>query len=181
MSIQSIIIPISKGKLIKLLIFAVIFIIAGFFFLTIDPSSQRSLMNIAFIRYSVAFSAIIMGAVGMIFFIIKMFDKKPGLVIDSKGITDNASGVSAGFVPWEDIRHIYTTQVMNEKFILIGVSNPEKYINRQTKFLKKKAMSFNYKTYGSPISITSNGLKANHDKLITTLNEMWGKFKGTSE
>ncbi|MGQ2984741.1 STM3941 family protein [Flavobacterium sp.] len=181
MSIQPIIIPISKGKLVKLLIFSIIFVVAGTFILNIEPSSRRSLMNIAFIRYSVAFSAIIMGAVGLIFFIIKIFDKKPGLVIDSKGITDNASGVSAGFIPWEDIRHIYTTQVMSEKFVLIGVSDPEKYINRQTNFLKRKAMSFNNKTYGSPISITSNGLKADQDELLTTLNEMWGKFKGTSE
>ncbi len=181
MSLQPMIIPASKGKLVKLLIFAIIFVIAGTFVLTIEPDSRRSLMSIAFVRYSVAFAAIAMGAVAILYFIIKMFDKKPGLIVDPKGITDNASGVSAGFIPWEDIRHIYATQVMSEKFVMIGVSNPEMYIKRQTKFLKRKAMSFNYKAYGSPISITSNGLKISHDELLAILNEMWGKFKDNSE
>lgn len=181
MSFQPIIIPISKGKLIKLLIFALLFVIAGIFILNIEPNSRRSLMNIAFMRYSIAIAAIAMGAIAIIYFIAKMFDKSPGLIIDSKGITDNASGVSAGFIPWEDIRHIYTTQVMSEKFVMVGVSNPEIYINRQRKFLKRKAMNFNYKSYGSPISITSNGLKTSHDQLLAALNEVWGKFKDTSK
>ncbi|MCW4469913.1 hypothetical protein OGH69_13115 [Flavobacterium sp. MFBS3-15] len=177
MPIQPIIIPIHKGKLIKLLIFSVIFILAGIWIITVKPGVSDTFLNNGFIKYGAAAAAIIMGISAMIFFIIKMSDEKPGFIIDSKGLTDNASGVNAGFIPWEDIRHIYTSQVMSEKFIMIGVSYPEKYINRQTQFLKRKAMNFNYKAYGSPISITANGLKTSHEELLATLNEMWGKFK----
>lgn len=177
MSTQPILIPVSKGKLVKLLIFSIIFLVLGVWIVIARPEVRNAVLNNAVVKYGTAAGSIVMGLAGMIFFTLKMFDKKPGLIIDSKGITDNASGVSAGFIPWEDIRQIYTTQVMSEKFVMIGVSNPEKYIDRQTKFLKRKAMTFNYKAYGSPISLTVSALKANHDSLLATLNAFWDVSK----
>lgn len=177
MSTQPILISVSKGKLVKLLIFSIIFIALGGWIIIAEPEVSNAVLNNGVVKYGAAAGSILMGVAGMIFFTLKMFDKKPGLIIDSKGITDNASGVSAGFIPWEDIRHIYTTQVMSEKFVMIGVSNPEKYIDRQTKFLKRKAMNYNYKAYGSPISLTVSTLKINHDSLLLTLNEFWNLSK----
>jgi hypothetical protein len=34
---------------------------------------------------------------------IKVFDRRPGLVIDKEGIVDNSSGVAVGRVPWHEI------------------------------------------------------------------------------
>ncbi len=177
MSTQPILVPISKVKLIKLLIFSIIFVALGIWIIIARPEVSNAVLDNAVVKYGAAAGSLLMGVAGTIFFTLKMFDNKPGLIIDSKGITDNASGVSAGFIPWEDIRQIYTTQVMSEKFIMIGVSNPEKYIDRQTKFLKRKAMNYNYKAYGSPISLTVSALKTNHDSLLATLNAFWDVSK----
>lgn len=58
-----------------------------------------------------------------------------------------------------------------DPFLILHIDNPEKYINRAKNIISKKAMNMNYKTYGSPISITSNSLEINLDdleKLLTS-------------
>jgi hypothetical protein len=149
---EPVIIPISKGKLVKLICFCFLFLFIGTWMLFTKHETGNSVMDSALVKYGAAVLGILMGATGLVFFIRKLGDKKPGLIIDDNGITDNASGVAAGFIPWEDITHIYTTKVMNQEFIMIGVTNPEGYISRQPGALKRKMMKANMKSYGSPIS-----------------------------
>lgn len=95
----------------------------------------------------------------------KLQDDTPGLIIDEVGIDDNSSGVAVGLILWRDIKDVFVVEIANQKFIMVEVYNPEYYIERQTHYLQKKAMEYNLKTYGSPLSITTNGLKCTFDKL----------------
>lgn len=85
-----------------------------------------------------------LGIAGIVFFglagiygIIKLFDKKAGLIIDSSGITDNTSAVSIGLIEWSDILGIRTEQIMSTKFLLIDVENPKKYLDKAKNGMKK--------------------------------------------
>ncbi|MEL1245827.1 STM3941 family protein [Flavobacterium sp. DGU11] len=180
MSKEPVVIQLSKGKLALLLIGSIIFVIIGVWILVSGPVSSNVLLDNPIVKYGAGIASILFFGFIAVAYIVKLFDTRPGLIIDEKGITDNASGVSAGFIPWGDVRHIYTTQVMNQKFIMIGVNNPEDYINRQAKFLKKKAMNYNFKNYGSPISITPNGLKMDFENLLSALNTKWEENKNNA-
>ncbi len=94
----------------------------------------------------------------------KLFDKRIGLIVDRDGITDNTNAASVGLINWTDITGIKTEQIMSTKFLLIYTSNPDKYLER-VKGLKRKLMQGNMKMYGTPLSIPSNTLKYNFDKL----------------
>ncbi len=81
----------------------------------------------------------ILGAVTIFFFgaagifgSTKLLSIQVGLVIDSSGITDHSNASSAGLIEWSDIIEITTKQVMSTKFILIQISDPEKYIGKAT-------------------------------------------------
>ena len=54
---------------------------------------------------------------------------------------------------------------MSTKFLLINVTNPEKYIGKAKNRMKAKLMRSNMKIYGTPLSITSNTLKYDFGKL----------------
>ena len=95
----------------------------------------------------------------------KLSDKKPGLIIDKNGITDNSNASSIGLIEWSDISEIKTSQVMSTKFIMIEVINPEKYIEKAKNGMKAKLMRANMKMYGTPLSITSNTLNYNFEEL----------------
>jgi len=112
------------------------------------------------------------------FFLIKALpDKKPGLIISTEGIVDNASAVAAGFIQWEDVQEIKVAQVMNQKFLMIMVSNPEEYINRRKGAVARNAMQMNYKSYGSPISISANALAISFDELHQIVLDRFNQSK----
>jgi hypothetical protein len=154
-------IPLSKGKIVLLFLGALAFV-AGGVWVVINPTG---------FKYSPEW-VVIVGIIAILFFGLaaimlfrKFFDKTMGLVIDNTGIFDNASGVSAGHIPWVNIIEIQKVQVVNQKFLILIVTNPEDYLNKQTNSFLRRAAEANHKMYGSPITISANGLKCNFDEL----------------
>ena len=174
-------IPLSKTKLILMLAGAIIFVLSGIWFV----SKPKELSAQSF-HYSPE-SIFIVGLVSILFFGIcaififrKIADNKPGLIINDKGIIDNSGATSIGLILWHDISEIRRGNVAGQDFIIVIVSNPEEYINRQSSFIPKKAMEMNYKMYGSPISISANGLKYNFNDLYDIILKKFNTQKRQS-
>lgn len=170
-------IPLSKGKLILTLIGAMIFVVAGFWFL-INP------IKISHTIWGSQEAMFLLGLVSVLFFgfiailiVRKLQDKTPGLIINEQGIFDNSSGVSAGLVLWADIKEIKVSQVITQKFIMLIVRNPDEYINRQTTAIKRKEMQLNLSTYGSPINISANALATDFNSLHKLLLQKFEEKK----
>jgi hypothetical protein len=177
-------IPLSKSKLTKLLAFSIIFLIGGLWMIIANPQISNPVFNDPIIKTVGGYGSAIMGFLGIYFFAKKLFDKKPGLVIDENGIYDNTSIFNFGLIPWTDISKIYertvqTSFASKQRFVTIGLADPDKYISRETNLLKRKILAANAKNYGSPIHISTNGLKTNNNDLLKLLNEYFEKYKHT--
>lgn len=175
-------IALSKTKLTKLLVFSIIFLIAGLWLIISNPQISNPVFNHPITKAIGGYGGAIMGLWGIYFFAKKLIDKRPGLVISDEGIYDNASAFHFGLIPWADISQIYeqTVQVSmasKQRFITIGLINPDKYISRETNFLKRKLLMANAKSYGSPIHISTNGLKTEHNELMNLVDEFFKKYK----
>lgn len=160
-------IPLSKKKITLLLLGAIAFVIGGIW---VASNPERFIPNIFGITNPEIIR--ISGIVGILFFggagiygSKKMFDKKVGLIIDSKGITDNSNASSIGLIEWSDILDIRTKQIMSTKFLLIDIEDPEKYIGKAKNGLQAKLMRANMNMYETPLSITSNTLKYDFGEL----------------
>ena len=105
-----------------------------------------------------------------VFGLTKVFDNKPGLIINQQGLIDNSSMVSGKLVKWSDIIGLEVSQIQSTKFLLIFVQNPEHYMD-QASYVGRFWMKLNHKTYGTPLSISSNSLKCNFDQLIKMIEE----------
>ena len=90
---------------------------------------------------------------------------------------DNASAVSAGYIPWTDVLEIRETNVVNQTFINLIVKNPQDYIDRQKSAFKRKLMQINYNSYGTVIGISANGLKCEYHELKANLDKTFSDFK----
>ena len=164
-------IPLSKTKIVLLLVGALIFVLLGASFLIFPDvfiTNYRKLSP-AVIRVIGAASVLFFGAAA-IFSFRKIGDKRPGLIIDDQGIFDNTNGTSIGVISWKDITKIETMEIASTKLLLVHVSNPEDYIDKVSG-LRKVAMRENYKRYGTPLSITSNTLKCNFSTLQQLLSD----------
>jgi hypothetical protein len=165
-------IQLSKGKSFLILLGAIAFVVAGIWFVIMPPQGY----NPIFIRL-VGIAAILFFGFGIITAIRMILDKKAGLVIDSTGITDNASGISAGHIAWKNVVEIKSIKIKNQNILMIIVNNPAEYINRQQNPISRQMAEMNNKIYGSPISISSVALKCDFNKLNTILQEQLKRWK----
>jgi len=167
-------IPLSKIKLTLMLFGSIAFVAGGIGMVTYPNGFITPYRNYnPVLVFVLGLASIIFFGVCLVNIAKKLTDNAPGLIINDQGIYDNSSAVSAGLIPWTDILELRIESVVNQKFIIIIVSNPNQYINNQTGALNKMAMGRNYKSFGSPISISANGLKTNFEELYRLLeNEL---------
>ena len=170
-------IPLSKTKMTMTFLGSLAFVGLGLWFLINPPKSNHWLFGNPTLIFVAGLASVLLFGLVAITIFRKFSDKKAGLIISKDGITDNSSGVLAGLIPWADIQEIKVSQVMNQKFLMFIVSNPQDYLDKVKNPLKRNAMKMNYKTYGSPISISSNALKTNFDDLQKLLVEKMNEYK----
>ena len=170
-----IIISLSKGKLLLSILGAFAFVAIGFWFVLDPPSRTGSSMESVLILVLGLASILFFGAIGLVV-IRKLFDQRPGLIINEQGLMDNSGGLSAGLILWQDIENFQVLQIQRQRLILILVNNPQDYIDRQSNSWKRKLMAINYRQYGTPISISSNGLKISFDELLEILKHHLATF-----
>ena len=168
---QRIEIALSKKKIILMLIGALAFVAIGLWFVISPPTIPNSYWGNPTKIAIAGYASIVFFGLCAFVLIKKLPDNKPGLIIDQTGLTDNSSGVSAGQILWTDIENISVIEIHSQKLIMLQVTNPQDYIDKQTSSFKRKMMQLNYKMYGTPLSITSNGLKISFDELLSTLTD----------
>lgn len=171
---QPINIPLSKKKIVLLILGSILFVVAGIW-MFVFQADQQTRFNPLFIKIVGIAAVVFFGATGLVG-IQKLFDTQMGLIIDRNGITDNSSGVSVGFIDWADVRALRTSQVMSTKFILIEVAAPEKYIGKATNF-KAKLLRQNLNMYGTPLCIASNTLDFSFSNLESLLHKAFEDYK----
>jgi len=165
------VIPLSKTKLLLLLLGAIAFVLVGLYLLS------KSFYAVA----STGFSSVLLTIVGVaavIFFgacagfcARKLLDNKPGIVFDERGLFDNSSFVAAGQILWADIETVSVLQLHRQKFVVLQVKNPQQYFDRQASAFKQKVMAMNHKLYGTPLHISANGLQTSFDQLFVLIND----------
>jgi hypothetical protein len=175
-------ISLSKAKLAKLLSFSILFVVAGLWLIIAQPTINNPVFNNFFVKTIAAYGATVMGLLGTCFFTKKLFDSRPGIIIDSDGITDNSGALSVGLIPWHDIDEVYEGTVQaslasKERFVTIRLKNPEEYILKQANPIQRKLMSLNARSYGSPIHISTNGLRIKHADLLQLIKENLEAYK----
>jgi hypothetical protein len=163
---EEIVIPLSKLKISLLVVGSALFVACGVYFLGLDPESIRTSdkINNPSVVYGISYACIAFCGLTCVYGFVKIFDSKPGLIINKEGITDNSSGVSAGLIPWNEITGFSEFEIHSTKMLIIMVKEPEKYANRGSVF-KRALNKANMNLVGSPISISSTALKMKYSDL----------------
>jgi len=174
-------IKLSKSKLTLLFLGSIIFVGLGVWYVISPPKVNISIFSNPTVVFIVGLACILFFGLMGFFIFKKLIDNSPGLIISDDGVFDNSSGVSVGFVPWTDILEIKETKVLNQTFINLVVKNPQDYIDRQKSAFKRKYIQVNYKSYGTVIGISANGLKIKFKELKALLIEKFADFNRKSQ
>ena len=166
-------IPLSKKKLLLMLAGSVGFILIGFWFIIDPPKISNPYFGDPTLLLLLGIVSILFFGICAVYIARKLPENKAGLIIDSSGLIDNSSGVSAGRILWSDIQDISVIEIHRQKLIMLQVKNPQDYIDRQKSRFKRKMMQMNFNMYGTPLSITSNSLKIEFNELINILHDQF--------
>ena len=178
---QRIEIPLSKSKIIMMFTGATAFVAIGLWFVIAPPEIKNSYWGNPARLAIAGYASIVFFGICAAFFLRKLPDTRPGLIIDNTGMIDNSGALSAGQILWEDIVNISVLEMHKQKLLMLEVKNPQDYINRQNGLLKRKGMELNYKMYGTPLSITANGLKMPFHELYTLVSQKFQETKTNTE
>jgi hypothetical protein len=167
-------IPLSKGKILLMLLGCIAFVIGSIWLFNFAETQQEYAPALLKGIGGIGFA--FFGLAG-VFMLKKVTDKKPGLTINAKGIVENTNGISIQMVEWKDITSIDSIDVAGQQLIVVKVKNPEKYVDKASNNAQKRLLRLNVKQYGTPIFITTNSLQIGVDELLALLNEEFGKRK----
>src|SRR5262245_60883536 len=69
------------------------------------------------VTVAVGVSGIVFFGMCLVFALWRLMRRKPALVLDDNGITDTASVISSGFIPWSDVTGIRILTIRNQKML----------------------------------------------------------------
>ncbi|CAD7804790.1 hypothetical protein CHRY9390_01274 [Chryseobacterium aquaeductus] len=172
--IVPVVIPLSRMKMTLLFLGAVAIGVLGLILLIYEPESINHSNRFSWImkpvpRFLAGFFCVMFSGFSAITMLFRLFNKKPGLIINEKGIYDNSTAVALGFISWKDITEVKKITVNHSSFILIVVRNPIDYLNKTTQWLKLRALKMNFRYYDTPICISAHSLQIKFDELYKLL------------
>jgi hypothetical protein len=173
----------SKKKLVLIILGSLALVAAGAWMLSLDADEIRSGRSFNFffrspaVVYGFGGAGVICFGLSAAYAFKKMFDKRPGLVLNSSGFIDNASGIAAGFIPWTEVTGAGVYEIQGQKMLTVGLRDPQKYIDRGSA-LKRALNKANSGMVGSPVSISSVALKINFAELVSLFERYHRKYGG---
>jgi hypothetical protein len=172
----------SKTKLIKLVLISAVAAGSGLWFLIAQPQIDVYLLNDTIVKNTLGVLCTALGLFGFISFTIKMFTKKPAIVITNDGIQDNSSVLAVGFLPWSAIASIAATEIQvsafsKQTFISISVKNPDEFLQKQRNPFARKIMQLNSNHYQSLISISCNGVQNSFEEVYQSITSYFDAYQ----
>ena len=172
-STPAVAILLNKDKLTLLLIASIACVALGIWIWSIaDTQTSESPLYMK----SGAVACVSLSGLCGIFYFIKVFDRRPGLIIDGEGIVDNSSAVSVGRILWDEMIGWRVSEISGQRFLTIDVTEPQKYVERLG-FFQRMLNAAIIERVGSPVNIQPNTLNVNFDELVRMLTEAFERHK----
>jgi hypothetical protein len=171
------VVPLSRSKVLLLIIGAVAFVALGFWMFQLDSAwieSQRRFNNPLLVHAIGVASMVFFGFCGVVG-IRKLLDRTPGLVLSSAGMSVASSTAPGGLIPWGDVEGFATHEIHRQKFLVVKLRAPEKYV-RTGGSIRQALHRANMNMVGSPISLSSSTLKINFDELVNLCSAYLAKY-----
>lgn len=171
------VIALSKAKIIRLVVAALVFVALGCWLVQLDAATieaQRRL-NSPWLIHGLGVVAVVFATLCAAVGIKKLSDGQPGVVLSQQGLWDNASGVAAGWIAWSEITGFAVFEVQKQPCLIVMVENPARYLNAGG-WLKRLIVKANYRMCGSPITISAHALSVPFDELVALCQQYHLKF-----
>lgn len=99
----------------------------------------------------------------------RWLDSRPALLLTQDHLTDHASLLAVGDIPWSEVRSAEVKKYAGEKQLIISVDRAKDYLKGQTYFKRKMAEQM-ITDEGTPIVINTRFVQRNPQKVADMIN-----------
>lgn len=166
MTTGNMVININKTKTLFVIFGSLIFVTLGIWiiFTAQEPNGNQQKLFIVILLYAAGGLSVAFFGLCLVAGIWRLFSKSPGLELNIDGMIIFSAGKPL-FINWQEIERFSIHETQNQKFLVVHIYNPDKYIFNGGKFYQSIAKA-NQNMCGSPISISSNTLDLKFEDLI---------------
>lgn len=154
----------SRARLVALLLGSLLMVALCMLLLARHPASMVAAWAIA-AEVGIPF----FGACGLLM-LLRLLWRKPAIIIDDEGLTDQASAASLGFIPWADIAHAsivtLTGRPLRRKFLCVSLRNPNDYLAKRGP-LARALLRANAGLTGDVVNIPQTALPVGLDMVLS--------------
>jgi hypothetical protein len=108
---------------------------------------------------------------GAIYHLVRLLRPTPCLIVDERGVTDNASATSVGFVGWEEISGFQILTLAGNRFLVVEAADPAAVLGRLPLW-KRWVKRGDAALAGSPICLPQTMLPVSVDELRLKMEMM---------
>lgn len=167
----------SKKKSLLLLLGSITFVALGIWLLLEADNLTVWKARNPILTRGIGIASILFFGLGIFIGIKRVIKSEIALIIDSKGLNVNPKKSLTEFIKWSDINGFEEIKIQSTRIVIIGVKNPEYWLDKETSVFRRKLMQFNISNYNSPFNIAASGLDISSDQLIETLNNYYDRHK----
>ncbi len=157
---QQIIIPTKRRFILFALLGSILFVIIGIYMINSEPNRKYSL---TFLKTWGLIGTSFFGLTGL-YCLKKLFDNKPGLIIDENGLWNNSSIISNHTIKWNELSGVGLRKIRNEKILFLYFTDDKSFIMKFN-LIERFFMRISLSLHNSPIGISTRSLKYDIDKL----------------
>ena len=167
----------SKKKSVLLLIGSIAFVALGIWLLMEADNLTGWRARNPIVTRGIGIASILFFGLGIFVGIKRLIKSEIALIIDHIGLNVNPKKSLTEFIKWDDILGFEEIKIQSTRILIIGVKNPEYWLEKETSTIKKKMMQFNINNYNSPFNIAASGLDISSSELNEKLNGYFEKYK----
>ena len=158
---DEIVVPLHKGKTMAVALGSLAFVLTGIAMMAISGSHDGATRVYDVV---VGLASILFFGLVFTYAASRLSSSSPTIVINARGITDNASAMGAGFVAWDEIASVHIGTTAGKRFLCLVPKDVPVFLARQPAW-KRGAMEWNVSMVGAPITIAGTLTSISLDEL----------------
>ena len=160
-----------------MLVGSVIFVVLGIWIFINAYNFNGGIVTNPILIKGIGVISILFFGFGIFVGIKRLIRSELALIIDSRGLNVNPKKSLDEYIEWKDILGFKEIKINSTRIIIIGVKNPNQWIEKETSPLRQKLMQFNLNNYDSPFNVGAAGLDISYKELTNKLYGYFEKFK----
>jgi hypothetical protein len=164
---DELVVPMSRLKLVALALGAALFVVGGAWLISLAGTLGPFVMEVG------VAAIVFFGACG-VYALYRIARPRPALVVSPRGILDNSSAISVGFIAWDDVAALREYRFNDQVFLGIVPKNLDAILARQPAW-KRAAIRANLGLGADPVNIPQVVLPMSVSQLLQEIEMRFGR------